>query len=292
VQERHPGTFALQRTRVSTRRDDDHPTTGTDAANDLWNRPRTMGTPAVAGCAGTAMETTLHAVRSTPITPVRRAAPTAVPGLALEWTTHSPASREFLHRLAEAAKHDGPVYLHGEPGSGLRCAAGVLRRWRAEQRPGRPAGGSGNGAPFAAPTILRVPSLRERPEDLPAIAEECLAALARSSGKPQRYLTATALDDLRRRELRGNICELACLLETAVRRAGSRVLIEVADLPHTVTPVIRPSQRAKEEAQRDCLLGQLRVAGTVSGAARLEGCARSNYIRLMHRLGIMRADAR
>ena len=55
-------------------------------------------------------------------------------------------------------------------------------------------------------------------------------------------------------------------------------------------PGYRPSQWAKDEGQRDCLLLQLRLARSVSHAARLEGCSRANYIRLMRRLGIVRAD--
>jgi DNA-binding NtrC family response regulator len=214
------------------------------------------------------------------------------------WVVRSPAIRHFLAQLDEAAGRHGPVYLYGEPGAGRTCATSLLRRWRAERRRAEVATVAhatlrtvcASDAALAQVTILRVPSLRERGEDLPGLAEGCLATLAHRDGTPRRFLTAAALEDLAGREWRGNLRELEEVLTGAVRRAGARVLIEPHDLPRAVVPPVRPSQRAKDEAQRDCLLGQLRVAGTVSGAARIEGVSRSNYIRLMHRLGIVRAD--
>ena len=80
------------------------------------------------------------------------------------------------------------------------------------------------------------------------------------------------------------------MLVRALQRTGARRVIEAEDLPQDTQPPWRPSQYAKDEGQRDCLLRQLRTARNVSAASRLEGCSRANYIRLMRRLGIIRAD--
>lgn len=211
----------------------------------------------------------------------------AVPDTDGAWTAHDPATRAFLAGLFQAAAQDTPVYVYGEPGSGRRCAARTFCRWRRRPRGDGRAGADGKRVPV--PT-LRVPSLRERPLDLPEIAERWLAQLAREAGGATHGLTPRALEALRAREWRGNITELHSVLTVAAHRAGGRALIDASDLPMGAEPALRPSQIAKDTAQRDCLLRQLRVARSVSAAAKLEGCSRANYIRLMRRLGIRRAD--
>lgn len=203
------------------------------------------------------------------------------------WINLAPATREFLRRLREAAEQDTPVYLWGEPGAGCTLAAHTLCAWRAHWR--SMGGPRGRGSKRPVP-VLRVPSLRERLQDLPGIAGRHLTVLAREAGHSVWRLTPPALSDLSAREWRGNVAELHSVLDAASRRAGGRAVIEVADLPPAARPRSHPSQEAKQAAQRDCLLRQLRAARSVSGAARLEGCTRSNYIRLMRRLGIVRAD--
>jgi DNA-binding NtrC family response regulator len=138
--------------------------------------------------------------------------------------------------------------------------------------------------------ILRVPALRERPQDLPLLAARCLIENARQTGQPLRRLSPAALEELHSREWFGNVVELAAVLIRALHRAGARLVIEAEDLPRDTQPSWRPSQYAKDEGQRDCVLRQLRMARNVSAASRLEGCSRANYIRLMRRLGIIRAD--
>jgi DNA-binding NtrC family response regulator len=213
--------------------------------------------------------------------------PGAAPDTAGAWTAHDPATRAFLASLHQAAAQDSPVYVYGEPGSGRRCAARTLCRWRRELRGESRTAADGQRAPVVT---LRVPSLRERPLDLPEIAARCLAQLVREGGGPAHELTPRALEALRAREWRGNITELHSVLAAATRRASSRARLDADDLPTGSEPPLRPSQIAKDTAQRDCLLRQLRVARSISGAARLEGCSRANYIRLMRRLGIRRAD--
>jgi len=209
-------------------------------------------------------------------------------GTADAWTAHAPVTREFLAQLRDAAEQDVPVYVYGESGAGRMCAAQTLCRWRRQWKAsGRP---DRANASALVPT-LRVPSLRERRQDLPAIAARCLATHKGRSGTPRHRLSPAALGELFAREWPRNILELSALLGRAVQRVGDREVIESDDLPRSAGSRLRPSQRAKDEGQRDCLLRQLRAARTVSAAARLEGCTRVNYIRLMRRLGILRADA-
>ncbi len=83
---------------------------------------------------------------------------------------------------------------------------------------------------------IRVPPLRERIEDLPAIGEHVLERLAREAGVwPAPRLTAEALIHLRRYPFPGNVRELENLLHRAVALSGGE-LIDVHDLglPDTV----------------------------------------------------------
>jgi len=203
------------------------------------------------------------------------------------WMVRAPVSRRFLRDLRAAAEQDSPVYIHGEPGTGVTRAGLTLRQWRREWK-ARGSPGAGGGE-LPVPT-LRVPALRERPQDLPLLAARCLVESARPTGDPVRRLSPRALEDLLAREWYGNVVELSAVLVRAVQRAGARLVIEPEDLPRDTQPAWRPSQYAKDEGQRDCVLRQLRTARNVSAASRLEGCSRANYIRLMRRLGIIRAD--
>jgi transcriptional regulator with GAF, ATPase, and Fis domain len=65
---------------------------------------------------------------------------------------------------------------------------------------------------------IEVPSLRERLEDLPELAEHLLARLG--TDFPRKTLTAEALSALRQHNWPGNVRELAHVLERAVILAG------------------------------------------------------------------------
>ncbi len=202
------------------------------------------------------------------------------------WTARSPVAQEFLRQLKSAAEQETPVYVYGEPGTGRTRAAVILRQWRLRWRA---SGGGAPGPPCTVP-IVRVPSLRERPQDLPVLAARVLLEHARQSKEPMRRLSGRAIEQLLARDWLGNVVELSGVLVRAIQRAGLRTMIDAEDLPQDAQPGWRSSQYAKDAGQRDCVLRQLRTARNVSAAARLEGCSRANYIRLMRRLGIIRAD--
>jgi len=206
-----------------------------------------------------------------------------------EWTARSRVACDFLRALREAAERETPVYVYGEPGTGRTRAGILLRRWRQQWRSTRPAGDPDPVLPVA---VIRVPSLRERPQDLPLLAARCLVGHAEASGEGVRRLSPRAVEQLLTREWQGNVVELSSVLVRAIRRMGSRMVIEPEDLPQDIQPPWRSSQYAKDAGQRDCVLRQLRTARSVSAAARADGCSRANYIRLMRRLGILRADVR
>jgi DNA-binding NtrC family response regulator len=214
--------------------------------------------------------------------------PTDLPSIVTDvWMVRAPLSREFLAGLKRAAEQDTPVYVYGEPGTGVTRSGTTLRQWR---RDWKARGAPGPAAGNVPVPILRVPSLRERPQDLPLLAARCLVESSRQTGEPLRRLSPRTVEELLSREWFGNIVELSAVLVRALQRTGSRLVIEAEDLPRDTQPPWRPSQYAKDEGQRDCLLRQLRTARNVSAASRLEGCSRANYIRLMRRLGIIRAD--
>jgi DNA-binding NtrC family response regulator len=208
------------------------------------------------------------------------------------WFAYSTASKEFVRAMIAAAQSERPTFLHGEPGTGKRFAAALFLKWRSRWREEADAGGRNASARMAAEpvAILVVPPLRERLEDIPALAQYCLERHARQNGEPMRHLTAEALHELLRRPWWGNGLELYGVLVRGCQRAGPRLDLAASDLPGDAEPPPQPSQGAKDAGQRECVLRQLRTAGNVSGAARLEGITRTNYIRLMHRLGVIRAD--
>ncbi len=202
------------------------------------------------------------------------------------WCGVAPPTVRFLADLRSAAESDAAVFLEGEPGAGSTQAANLLREWRAAWRSRT----ARTECALLPAVILRVPPLRERRQDIPALARRYLLEHARATGERPHVLANEAIEELARRDWRGNLPELHGVVTRACLKAGARARIGVGDLPHDHQPAWRPSQYAKDDGQRECVLRQLRTARNVSGAARLEGCSRANYIRMMRRLGVLRAD--
>ena len=87
---------------------------------------------------------------------------------------------------------------------------------------------------------MRVPSLRERADDLPLLAESILADLAPSAGRRVRGFTREALEVIRRYPWPGNVRELRNAIERALA-IGDGDQIEARDLPDSVDDAT-PSQ--------------------------------------------------
>ncbi|MBM3214602.1 sigma-54-dependent Fis family transcriptional regulator [Candidatus Poribacteria bacterium] len=152
--------------------------------------------------------------------------------------------------------------------------------------------------------VIRVPSLEERREDIPRLAEHFLRLYARRIGKSIAGFDADAMRELTSRRWDGNVRELENAVEMAcVRASGS--IIRTQDIPdgeHAPTgraasgngiesflaSMSRPSmEAATDEFQRLLIEHVLRQnGGNRTHAARQLGIGRTALHRKMKQLGV------
>ena len=147
---------------------------------------------------------------------------------------------------------------------------------------------------------LRMPSLREMPDDVPTIAESLLGRLARASGSTPPRLSDDAIGALQQYDFPGNVRELENVLERAlalcsgdeIRRADMH-LTEAADKPaavlgETTTPgASLPLQEYLDRVERESILSALeKTRFNKTAAAKLLGITFRALRYRMERLGI------
>jgi len=128
---------------------------------------------------------------------------------------------------------------------------------------------------------VHLPALRERREDIPALAEHFLARYSRATGKHVVSLTEEAMDILFRHEWPGNVRELENAAEHAVVRARGPVV-----LPRDLPPEIRDTGlNGNLEAGLDSRIdAALRASGgRIGRAAELLGIHRVTLWRRIKR---------
>ncbi|WP_437683170.1 sigma 54-interacting transcriptional regulator [Sorangium sp. So ce131] len=120
---------------------------------------------------------------------------------------------------------------------------------------------------------IQLPALRERPDDIPLLAEHILA----SSELGLRPLSPGALAALRAHRWQGNVRELRNVLIQAALRANGRIL------PEHVTAVFaeREPPLRRKITPADALRAFEEVGGNVSAAARLAEIPRSTMRDLL-----------
>lgn len=151
---------------------------------------------------------------------------------------------------------------------------------------------------------IRVPALRERPEDLADLADHFLTHFAREFRRPAPRLDDAARQTLRAhpwpgnvRELRNTMARLVALHDgatidaTAVRRALEPSTGEALVSSDGATDIPRLAE-ALEATERSLIERALEAHdGNKAAAARVLGLDRANLHRKMKRLGIVERDA-
>ena len=142
---------------------------------------------------------------------------------------------------------------------------------------------------------LAIPPLRERPSDIPAVAEHVLRGLTRDSHQSEIRLSPEALRDLEQYSWPGNIRELRNVLDRALLICESDV-IESEDLllhPNsrpsrdTIEPNTTESGDSVAEVERQHILRILSEEGGHLGrAAKRLGVPRSSFYKKVKKLGI------
>ncbi len=135
---------------------------------------------------------------------------------------------------------------------------------------------------------LRMPPLRERPDDVLPLAAHLLARLAADRGTRPARLSAAAAQRLAAHSWPGNVRELRNALEVALINADDGLIGE-ADLPAHLEVASRDIPRGDERGQLIAALNDAR--GNKSLAAQALNCSRMTVYRRLQRLGIADAAA-
>jgi formate hydrogenlyase transcriptional activator len=138
---------------------------------------------------------------------------------------------------------------------------------------------------------IRIPPLRERPEDIPLLVRYFAQRFAKGLRRPIESVSRESMEMLCRWPWPGNVRELQNVIERAVILSQGTVLTVPrsefeSPAPSTSSPV------TLEDAERDHILRALEQTGWVIGggrgaAARL-GLKRTSLVSTMRRLGIVR----
>ena len=143
---------------------------------------------------------------------------------------------------------------------------------------------------------IRIPPLRERPEDIPFLVRHFVCAFSRELGRDIRTIPARTLEALQRWPWPGNIRELQNVIERAVI-VSSGPTLEVPDA--TFDRKAAPAAAVRREAparyadgEREIILQALRetkgIIGGPGGAAARLGLQRTTLQSKMRKLGIVR----
>jgi two-component system NtrC family response regulator len=126
---------------------------------------------------------------------------------------------------------------------------------------------------------IRIPPLRERPEDILPLADHFFTQISASLGKGTREISAEVRAALRAYRWPGNVRELRNIIERAIVLSSSDILVLETLPPEMRTPRERdapePSDNRLEQVEKDLLIDALRRnAGNISAAARDLGTTR------------------
>ena len=133
---------------------------------------------------------------------------------------------------------------------------------------------------------LYIPTLAERREDIPLLANQFLARLAKRYNRGRLSLAPEAMHLLVSAPWPGNVRQLLNVVEQAVALATTEVIPEslVSQAIDVAETALSPLDEARKAFERDYLVRILKITnGNVSKAARLAGRNRTEFYRLLER---------
>jgi transcriptional regulator with GAF, ATPase, and Fis domain len=150
---------------------------------------------------------------------------------------------------------------------------------------------------------IRLPPLRERSEDIEALADVFLGRLARELGRPARAITSKGLARLSVHRWPGNVRELENLIERLLVLGGDEPIdadelssLLPGDSPHALSsapaPVKAPAESSLWDQERSLLVQALeRTAHNQTRAAQLLKITREQLRTRMKRYGLLPSKA-
>ena len=137
---------------------------------------------------------------------------------------------------------------------------------------------------------IRIPPLRERPEDIPPLAMHCWRLAAARVGSRAELSTAV-LTELSRYQWPGNVRELQNVIASLAVAAPGRGRLRPALLPPVISAATSVSSgrlaEAREQFERRFIeVALARAGGNRSRAARSLGLSRQGLLKTMARLGL------
>ena len=140
---------------------------------------------------------------------------------------------------------------------------------------------------------IKVPSLRERLDDLAMLSETFLRRLARKYKKPMRGISASSFALLMRYKWPGNVRELESVIEHAVLFAQGEYLVpeDLPDhfhgLPVTNFRCVIPPHLTKDDIEREAIAQTLeRTGGNIKKTAQILNYNRPTLYRKLRRFGL------
>ncbi|WP_295935386.1 sigma-54 dependent transcriptional regulator [uncultured Alistipes sp.] len=139
---------------------------------------------------------------------------------------------------------------------------------------------------------IRIPSLRERAEDIPLLADHFARLQAQAGGMDRIEISADAMAFLKRLPYPGNIRELKNLVERTILISGKQTVSEVdfrSQYTETASPVVAGSANfgSIEQTEKNMILKAIELyGGNISRIATALGLSRQALYRRIEKYGI------
>lgn len=145
--------------------------------------------------------------------------------------------------------------------------------------------------------LIKLPSLKERQEDIPLLANHFLEKISREMDKPIKGFTAAALKKMMAYDWPGNVRELENTIECAVAMSDHAMIdagvILRNPMQTNTNENLKPFKDAKEAFERRYLIQLMELTrGNISQAAKLAGKYRADLYALLKKYALQPTDFR